>query len=307
MAEKYPEIEFQVFHEDNGFTPKGGVDSYYKLRNTNAIDAIITHTSPVAVAVQPLAEQDGILQMAVSASAGGYSSPDDLSFRTTAGTDNETSAMVEFIQERGLSRVGIVYMNNEIGVSLRQSLTKQLASTTVVLDEGFSVEETDFRTLITKLKQLNADAVYVAGTTAHLSTILKQSGENALQTQFLGFRTVEDPSLIKNSGALANGVIYTYGFDATRDNAEVGEFTKAYQEKFGVAPNGLAAEGYEGYRLVAESFAQCGRDYECIGSYLQNLKDYRSVFGPLSFDENGDVFYEFFLKTVRNGEFVALD
>lgn len=307
ITKKYPKIKFQVFHEDNMFSSKGGVDSYYKLRNTNNIDAIITHTSPVAVAVQPIAKQDGILQMAASASVSSYSSPNDLSFRTTAGTDSEAGAMVEYIKSKGFKRIGILFMNNEIGVSLDKSLKKLLDQSLVVLDEGFLVEATDFRTQIAKLKKLNADAVYVAGTTAHLSVILKQSKDANIKTQFLGFRTVEDPSLIKNSGDLANGVIYTYGFDIESDNKEVIEFTNAYKNKFNTLPNGLAAEGYEAYRLVAGSFVKCGKDYECIQSFLQAQKNYKSVFGSLSFDENGDVSYPFFLKIVKSGQFVKLE
>ncbi len=307
VAKKYPHLKFQIFHEDNMFTSKGGVDSYFKLKNTYNIDTIITHTSPVAIAVQPLAKQDGILQMAVSASASGYSSPNDLSFRTTAGTDSEAGTMAKFIKEKGWKRVGILYMKNEIGTSLQQSLTKQLEPAVIAVNEGFLVEEKDFRTLISKLRSVNADAVYVAGTTAHLSVILKQSSENGLRTEFLGFRTVEDPSLIQNSGTLADGVIYTYGFDVRGEDSETVKFTEAYEEKFGTLPNGLAAEGYEGMMLVAAAFDECGKEYACIQEYLSGLRNYPSIFGNLSFDQNGDVTYPFFLKVVRDGKFVRYE
>jgi len=52
------------------------------------------------------------------------------------------------------------------------------------------------------------------------------------------------------------------------------------------------------------AFAECGKDYECIKDYLTNLKNYNSVFGKLSFDNNGDVYYDFFYKTVKDGQFV---
>ena len=56
-------------------------------------------------------------------------------------------------------------------------------------------------------------------------------------------------------------------------------------------------------------YIDCRRSdcYECVQNYLTNLRDYDSVLGKLSFDENGDVYYDFFVKTVRNGEFVRLD
>jgi branched-chain amino acid transport system substrate-binding protein len=142
------------------------------------------------------------------------------------------------------------------------------------------------------------------GTAAHISNILKQADELGIKAQFLGFRATEDPVLIKNAGALAEGFIYTYAFDANDDSPEVRNFAEAFRSKYSTIPDGYAAEGYEGMMLVAASFDKCGKDYDCIQSYLSGLKNYRSIFGNLSFDRNGDVTYPFFLKTVKGGKFV---
>src|SRR3989344_1755041 len=114
-TKKYPDLKFEIYHEDNQFTPKVGIDAYNKLRAEHSIDAIITQTSPVAVAIKPLAEKDGILQMAVSASASTYSSVDDLSFRTTGDSMIETAVIADLIKSK-YSETALIGMNNEIGV-----------------------------------------------------------------------------------------------------------------------------------------------------------------------------------------------
>ena len=63
------------------------------------------------------------------------------------------------------------------------------------------------------------------------------------------------------------------------------------RKKYRIAPDGYAAEGYEGLRLVISAFASCDKNYTCMQGYLQNIRNYSSVFGNLSFDENGDVYY----------------
>ncbi|MEK6888615.1 MAG: ABC transporter substrate-binding protein [Nanoarchaeota archaeon] len=120
-------------------------------------------------------------------------------------------------------------------------------------------------------------------------------------------RSAEDPVLMRNAGELANELIYTYPFNAESESGEAKKFTKKFEAKYNAKPDAYSAEGYEGFKLTALAFIECGKDNECIKDYLTNLKDYESVFGSLSFDENGDVEYKFFMKTVRNGSFVVLE
>ncbi len=308
IAEKYPDLKFDVYHEDSLYTAKGGVDAYNNLKSRYGLDAVMTHASPVALAIQPLAKTDGILQMAVSASAKNFSSANDLSFRVSPITDIEVKVLSDFIKNKGYKKVSVLYFNNDIGVSIADSLARELEGSfsAVVTQDAFPLDATDYRTYLAKIKQASPDSVYAVGTAAHLSNILKQAKELDIEAQFLGFRASEDPVLLKNAGDLAEGFIYTYAFDANDSVTETRRFVDAYNSTYHSLPDGYAAEGYEGMMLVASAFDKCGKNYECIGYYLRNLKNYKSVFGDLSFDENGDVSYKFFLKTVRNGEFVKL-
>jgi branched-chain amino acid transport system substrate-binding protein len=309
IRSKYPNLDFQVYHEDSLYTAKGGVDAYTNLQARYDLDAVITHASPVAMAIQPLAKNDGILQMAVSASARQYSSLGDLSFRTSPTTDTEIKVLADFIKSKQYKNIAILYFNNDIGVSVTNSLVDNLAnySGTVVSQEAFVLDTVDYRTYLLKIKQLNPDVVFVAGTAAHLSTILRQASELGVETQFLGFRASEDPLLIKNAGSLAGGFIYTYAFDSLGNDKLTRAFVHAFKNKYDAWPSGYAAEGYEGMKLVAEAFVRCGKNYQCLGNYLSGLKNRASILGPLTFDRSGDVEYPFFLKIVKNGQFIRLE
>lgn len=309
IEEKYPHLDFVVYHEDSMYNARGGLDAYNNLKNRYGLDAVITHASPVALAVQPVAKADGILQMAVSASAENFSSPDDLSFRVSPITDMEVTVMADFIQNRGYEKISVIYFNNDIGVSVLQSLQEELSDSQsrIVTEDAFPLDAIDYRTYLAKAKQAEADAVYAVGTAAHISTMLKQAQELRLNVQFLGFRASEDPVLTQNAGNLAEGFIYTYAFDADDERDEVKDFVEIYQSTFNSVPDGYAAEGYEGMMLIAAAFDECGKNYTCIQTYLSGLRNYSSIFGPLSFDGNGDVTYPFFLKTVRDGEFVRYE
>ena len=310
ISKKYPDLKFEVYHEDSLYTAKGGVDAWNKLKNQHALDAVITHASAVSIAIQPLAKQQGILQMAVSSSAKSYSSPNDLSFRMSPTSDAEAEVMADFLKNQNYKRLGLIYMNNDFGVSVISSLENELRSIPniqVIGKEGFVLEATDFRTILSKLKASNPDSIFVVATANHLSNLLKQAKELGMSAQFLGPRSTEDPVLLKNAKEVAEGFIYTYGFDPNNGSSKAREFSKAFQDSYGVIPDGYAAEGYEGMMLVAAAFEECGKDYGCIQNYLSGLRNYHSIFGNLSFDQNGDVTYPFYLKVVKSGQFIKYE
>lgn len=303
--QKYPGVTFELYHEDNQFNSKVGVDAYKKLRVEKSIDAVITQNSPVAVAIRPLADQDGILQMAVSSSASSYSSPGDLSFRTTSSSAFETDVIAGLMKKK-YTTTALLGMNNEIGVSSIKGIEKQLASSSVhvLSTEMFPVDTVDFRTNILKLKQEKVSNVYFAGLASHVAMFLKQAEELGVSLDVLTFRTGEDPVLIQNAGKLAERVVFTSSFDSENNDAGAKEFISLYTKKYNEEPNSYAAEGYTGTIFVADALAKCGTEKTCIFSYLSTIKDYPTPFGKASFDASGDIYYPFFLKTVRDGKFV---
>jgi branched-chain amino acid transport system substrate-binding protein len=302
---KYPSASFEIYHEDNQFNPKVGVDAYQKLRAEHNIQAIITHTSPASVATAPLSIKDGILQMGVSAASEKYSTPNDLTFRTTIGSDAETAVMSDYIKANCGVSVKIFGMNNEIGVSEVNSMKKHLESKKVSLefDEMFPVETIDFRSMIIKMKQkTSSNCLFMPALSAHISTFLKQAKELNYTPKLLSFRTIDDPTLIMAAGPLAEGVIYTSAFDPDSTNTETKNFVESYKKTYGSEPDTYGAEGYAGANLVIDAFVKCGKDYDCMYKYLSTLKDTPSVFGNISLDSSGDASYQYFLKIVKDGK-----
>ncbi|MEA1929755.1 MAG: ABC transporter substrate-binding protein [Patescibacteria group bacterium] len=293
----YPDLDFSIVYEDSLYNPKTAVEVYAKLREIDGVDAVVTMASHVSLAVQPLAEGDGILQMAIASTAGAYSTPGDLSFRTIPVIKRQTDLLVDYVLSQEYSEIGILNVNNDFGIggrdAFRSSLQDRGLIEQVVIEENFLTNATDFRTQLTKIKAADPDTLFVIGTATDYSSLLRQASELGLETQFVSVSSTEDPGLIANAGEYAEGVIYTY-----------------YPIDQGVKnqlPDGYAAEGYEAVNLVASSFQKCGKDYQCIQNYLTNLDGYDSIFGDLSFDNSGDVDYPFIMKTVRDGQFVRLE
>lgn len=309
IAREYPNLNMQMYYEDSAYIPKEGVNAYAKLRGVNKIDAVITAASHVSIAVQPLAAEDQVLQMAIFSSAGKYTSPNDLSFRVSTRFEIEAAALVRLLKSKKLHSIGVLYINNDFGVGFTEALKKEMSKEKelrIVQEESYLLEESDFRTMLTKIQAKSPDAMFMVGPASQYGIILKQAKELGIQTQFVSMRAAEDPVLLKTAGVLANGLIYTYPFDATTETKEIKQFVNAFKKKYNEVPDAYAAEGYEGFKLVALALNECGKDDECVKEYLSNTKNYKSLFGPLSFDNNGDVYYSVFYKTIEKEKFVPL-
>jgi branched-chain amino acid transport system substrate-binding protein len=308
LKEKYPSINFEVYHSDNQYSPKVSVDTYRQLRLEKNIDAIITHSSPSSIAIAPLAQEDNFLQIAVSASAKSYSTPDDLSFRTSLGTDKEVGVMLEYIKENCDGSINILGMNNEIGVSISESMKKSVVNSgiKIPLYEMFPVETTDFRSLILKYKQqTNVKCLYFPALASHAVNFLKQADELQFDPKLLSFRTMEDPVILK-SGQLAENLIFTSGFDPNSSKKETVNFVEKFKGEYGMTPDIYSAEGYAATMLIADSFAKCSNDKECIFNYLSGLKNHPTILGDITFDNNGDVDYDYFVSEIKDGKMVRI-
>ncbi|MBS3078606.1 ABC transporter substrate-binding protein [Candidatus Pacearchaeota archaeon] len=296
---------FEIIYEDSLYTPKGGVDAYKKLKDINKIDSVITLASQISLSVQPLSTEDNILQIAIASTSPKFRTPNDLSFRTIPSVELHVKRLVQFMEEKNYSKIGILYANNDFGKGARDSLLEEIKNNSkinIVGDESYLTEAKDFRTSLLKLKEAKPNAVFIIGTATTYVDIFKQSKEIDFKTQYLSIYSAEDPNLLVNAKEESEGLIYAYpSIDSKSITAK--KFIEAYKKKYNESPEAYAAEGYEAFRLSVLAFENCKKDYVCTKEYLTNLKDYKSVFGLLSFDNNGDVDYNFTLKTIKNGEF----
>lgn len=307
----YPELNMQIDYQDTMFTPKGGIEAYKMITNTRKPKSIITASSQVSNAVKSEAEKDKILQMAIFAGSHAYSSPQDFSFRTSTRSEIEANYIATYI-ERNYSRVVVLTASNfEGAVATSNALLDTLRSNgrVGVIEEKFDSTNTDHRQVLLKIKSERPDAVFVSALAKDIGFIMNQAKTIGINSEFLAIRTAEDPSIFISSKTSSNGLIYSYPFDAHTDSALVKEFSNAFYKKFNTYPDAYAAEAYLATKILGEAYNFCGKeaDSECVKNYIETQFDGReTIFGKISFDENGDIMYPFFMKKIVNGEFIKL-
>ena len=302
-----PKPGVEYFFEDNAFDAKTAVSAYQKLKANGELAAIITASSPASLATHPLAKADNLFQMAIFASVSEYSTPNDLSFRVHSRAEKEVQAIIGYLEKHSVQRLGVIYINNDYGKSVFDALKKKLSSDKFAGTESFLPNENDFRTHLAKIKGSKPDVLLMVGAASHVVSILRQSSGMDFKPNFLASASALDPETLKVAGDYTTGLVLPDMFDEESANQETKAFVDSFKQKYGLLPDMFAAQGYEAARLTVSALEKCGRNGECVKSYLFNLKDYPSILGNLAFDSNGDPDFDYFMKIFRNGKFERLE
>ena len=80
-------------------------------------------------------------------------------------------------------------------------------------------------------------------------------------------------------------------------------FIRSYTENYGTKPNTWAAQSYATVYILAEAISNAQTtDAAAIRDTLANIRDFDTILGSFSFDQNGDAVYDPIVLVVENGQ-----
>lgn len=303
--------QVKALFEDDQSSPQQALSAFNKLVSTDRVPAVIGGmTSSAALAIAPVAEQRKVVVLSPAASAPALSKAGEYFFRNELSDAYGGVAQAELTWKRlGIKGVGILYINNDYGIGVRDAFTNTYTQLGGVVTgtEAFEPDAQDFRTQLARLKQAGPDALFMVSYKEAIP-ILRQVRELGLKWQVLSTPVFEDKEVLDKAGKSAEGVIYVYygGFDPTKVQGGGREFVDAYKAEFNREPGYYSALAYDAMNIMAAAIEQGGVSSTAVKTALHKIKDFPGITGSTTFDANGDVVKPVILKTVRNGQFVEL-
>lgn len=296
--------KYALLLEDSQSAPDKAVSAYRSIQGQ--ADAFLTGQSSVALALVPLANQDKIVELNVSALTPKLRGAGAYVFSMINDSTIEVGDMAEHMYADGIAKAAVLYQNDDAGSSAKDVFVTafQARNGTVADMEPFDMRATDFRTQLLKIKQSGAQAVYLPAYPESVGQILKQANAIGLKVHWYAWN-VEGPQLPEIAGELADGLVYTTtNFDASSTDPISKNFTDAFAATFGVVPNIYAATAYDGIKLIAD--ADTGKGGDAIRSSFESSTGWNGVSGTTKFDSDHMVKKAVIFKTIKNGKFVNL-
>lgn len=303
-------VNIQLVTEDDRGTAATGVSATQKLLTVDKVRGIVgIANSSVALAILPLVDSAKVVIVSGGASSPKLSGASRFFFRTWPSDIFEAVLMARYLKERlKYERVGILYINNEYGVGLKDPFTKEFARLggTIAVEETFPQDSTDFRTQLLRLVSAKSQALYLIGNPREMARCLKQARELSIRLPVLSTSAIKDPEVLKIAGRAADAVLFTdASFDSAGSNPETQRFVSAFKQKYNKEPGMLSVTGYDALRVLVQAFDAVGTEGEAVAKYLRELRDFPGAAGPIRFDERGDVSRPVRISEIRAGTFVV--
>jgi branched-chain amino acid transport system substrate-binding protein len=298
--------QVELIYEDSGCNPSQGISALQKLMNVNKVQFFIDEAcSSVALAEAPIVEQNKVLLMLSTASNYKIKDAGDYVFRVYSSDALQGKVLAKLINKEGHKKVAVIYLNTDYGVGLEQVFREEFEQLggSVVISETNSREETDFRSILTKIKSSDADSILLADHPQQGGFILKQMREMGINLPVYGSDAVKDELVLTEAENAAENLIVVFPKAPTGNKLE--EFNIEYEQTYGRKPEGYVIYGYDSLMVLANAIEKVGTNPEKVKAELYKTKDYNGATGLITFDENGertDMSYDTFI--VKDKQFI---
>lgn len=266
--------------DDDGMQQKNTITAFNRLVAEHDIDVVLNATSGTANALAPVSEKRAIPLIAIA------TDPKVVSARKYAVNlwvtpEAEMRALVPEVKKRGYKRIVRVSTIHDFSLTMKGAFDRdpgvQEVGLQVVLDEEYSSDVKDFKTLIAKIKrQSDIDAILLILMPGQLGEFARQLRQAQVTLPLFGFEILEDSNEVKVSQGALIGAWYVNAADASA------KFMTDFRQKYPDSSLFGAANAYDAVQLVARAIEQGKDSSEEINSFLHEVRDFRGALGTYS-------------------------
>ncbi len=206
-------------------------------------------------------------------------------------------------------KIAMVAPNDDYGrgdLSTLIAFFKKAGKPEVVYEAYYERNQTDFNTILLKMKSLNPDCYYINVRWPASAIALQQMEDLAmLKGKYLSSSVnFYNKELAKRVGRLMEGASMSVAWAPVFKDPESQKLVKAYRAKYGDDPNDSVSLGWSPIMVAAMGIQNAGtdKDQEKIRLAIKGLK-WNSPQGPISFDEKGDSGVPAHVLQFKNGEY----
>jgi branched-chain amino acid transport system substrate-binding protein len=282
-----------VFEDDTG-KPEVGRSAVEKLISRDKVPLITGgYSSSVTIAATAVAQQFKVPFLVTTGSADeitekGY----PFIFRINPPASEYPAAVTTFLTDVAKPKTAVIlYENTSFGQSSSKSFEKILAGIGVklLLKEGYGANSVDFKPLLTRVKSLNPDLVYMVSYVMDASLLMRQSKELNINPKLFvgGGAGFTLPEFLANAQAAGEYVYSATLWSEAVPYPGAMDYYNKYKARFKTPTEYHGAEAYASMYVVADALKRA-KSYtpKDIRDALA-ATDMKTAFGPVKFISYG--------------------
>jgi len=230
-------------------------------------------------------------------------------FRTSFTQATAMPKVARYIKDTVKAKtVAIVWVNNDFGKGGRDTIMKALDAQGIKIVADISTDpgQVDFSSPVLKVKQSNADAVFVYTNEEESARALRELRKQGYDKPIIGETTLTSQKVIEMAGEAANGAVAHVGLSADAPQPTIKAFDERFQKEYKYKTDHNGLKGYSAMYIVKAVTEKIGKfDPKAFAAAMHGVtlsaKDYPGVLLDVAFDQNGDLDRESFMTKVVNG------
>ncbi len=286
--------KIKLIVEDNKGEPVDSSNAVRKLINIDNVHAIIgSVASSNTLAGAPIAQQNKVPMLTPASTNAKVTMTGDYISRTCFTDDFQGVVMAKFAKETLNKSKAIIIVDNSSDYS--KGLAKVFSAQFVkmggtLLGEinqfTYTQKDTDFRSLLRKVKRKKPDVIFLPGYYTEAGLILKQAKQIGINVPFLGGDGWDSPKLQELAGPDAiKGNYISSHFSPDDKDPMVQEFVQEYIKTYKQKPGAMAALGYDGMLVLADALKRAGElNHQNIRDAISATAGFKGVTGNITID-----------------------
>jgi branched-chain amino acid transport system substrate-binding protein len=208
--------------------------------------------------------------------------------------------------------IAVIYVNNDFGKPGRDGIAKALEpyGVKIVADISTDPGQLDFSSPVLRVKQVNADAVFVYLNEEESGRALRELRKQGWNKPIVGDVTLISQKVIELAGDAANGAVGHSEMTADAPMPSIRTLRTKFEKEYGFTPDHNGIKGYIGLYMLKAATEKVGKfDRVAVAKALHGMtitaKQEPGVLLDVTFDQNGDIDRESFLVEIQGGKAIV--
>jgi len=265
-------------------------------------------SSSSCMAAAPIYEKADMTQLSPTSSHMDFTKKGQNMFRVVATQGYEGPYNARWaVKDLGKKKIATIYINNDWGVDANKYFTQEARrlGAEIVAEEAFVPGEKDFTAILTKLKGLQPELIYLPTFYADAAAILNQAKRMRFKPVVMANSSLFSQKTIELGGEAVEGIIIPANYFSADPRPAAREFTREYEAHYGAVPNQFAALAYDAANLMVAALHNAGvEDRAKVKDALVALQGFQGATGSISYANSHDPEKELVRITIKNGEWV---
>jgi ABC-type branched-subunit amino acid transport system substrate-binding protein len=279
--------KLEAIYEDHAADASKAVNAMRRLVDVERVPFTLTSYSAPSLAIQPIGAQNKVVMMNGGGQSDALAGKDYL-YNNIPVVSNEIGVIADWLaKDRKFKAAVMIVANDEAGRNAAKSFRTAFgaAGGRVLAEEQVTLDGTDFRAQLAKLRSAGGDLLFISSYGRNVSIVADQAREIGITIPMAATSWVLIPETLKSKGA--EGMLVTrLPFDPNVP------FAAKFKERYKTDAGFFAVQYYNATKIFAraadEAMKKAGGklDGEGVKNALESIKTFDTISGRLVFQPN---------------------